>query len=219
MRPGIHACMTLSSYTHYILIIDRSGSMISIRDDTEGGIRTFADEQGKLPGKSTLTLAEFDDKYSVVLSFSPLKKAENYRLIPGGMTALLDAVGRTVTAEGEHLAAMDEGKRPSKVVVVIATDGQENSSREYTRERVRELISHQQEKYGWEFVYIGANQDSFAEARSMGISMDSTLDYNATSMGTRSAWRGTTQSVGNYVSGQSRSVAYNDEDRKASTAG
>lgn len=205
--------MTALGYAHYIIIVDRSGSMDDIKEDTQGGIRAFAKAQGKLPGRSTLTLCQFDTDYERVLSFSPLSHAERFKLVPRGGTALLDAIGRTVTAEGEHLAEMPEDERPSKVIVVIATDGQENSSREYKRAQVRELITQQISKYGWEFTYIGADQDSFAEAGAIGIPALATMDYARGS--TRSAWASTTASASNYASGQAAGIFYTEEERQA----
>jgi Mg-chelatase subunit ChlD len=170
--------MTDTSYRHLVLIIDRSGSMQSVKLDTEGGIKTFLEEQRAVPGRTTVSLYQFDTEHDEVLSFADIQRDAGYRLVPRGATALLDAVGFAVTKTGEDLAAMDEGNRPGEVIVVIATDGQENSSHEYGLQQVKEMITHQQEAYGWQFVFIGANQDAFATAGSMGIPMASAATYD-----------------------------------------
>lgn len=182
--------MTDLGYVHYILIVDRSGSMQSIRTDTEGGIRAFVEKQleGVDGSKRTVSLYQFDTEHDEVHNFALLEKAKDYTLAPRGGTALLDACGFAITKVGEKLAVMPEEQRPGYVMVVIATDGQENSSHEYTRQQVKDLIQHQQDKYDWRFTYIGANQDAFAEAGSIGIAAPSVLNYMSTSRSTGSAW-------------------------------
>lgn len=93
------------------------------------------------------------------------------------MTALLDAVGRAINETGQRLAVMPEHERPGLVVFVIITDGQENSSHEFTKTQIKELIKHQQTKYAWQFTFLGANQDAFAEARSIGISLIASANF------------------------------------------
>lgn len=203
--------MTNPDYTHYVLIVDRSGSMVSIRDDTEGGIRHFVKEQAGLPGKKTLSLYQFDTDHDEVCDFSPLSDAESYVLSPRGSTALLDACGFAITKVGEKLAAMPEDARPGKVIVTIATDGQENSSREYNRTRVKALIEQQRSEYKWEFTYIGANQDSFAEAGAIGIPRRATMDYLPRN--TRTGWNIASSNAAKFAGGQSASIAYSDAER------
>jgi uncharacterized protein YegL len=207
--------MTNPDYAHYILVIDRSGSMWKIREDAEGGIRQFIEDQAALPGKATLSLYQFDTDHDKVHDFADIKTVPRYSLQPRGGTALLDAVGFAVTQEGEKLAAMPEDQRPGKVVLLIATDGDENESGEYTKPQIRELLTRQQETYGWAVSYIGANVDAFANARELGISGKATLDYAATSSGTRKAYTAASASVRSYVGGQSAGIVYSDEDREA----
>lgn len=209
--------MTDPEYVHYILIIDRSGSMQSIRDDTEGGIRAFIDKQmdGVDGNKRTVSLYQFDTVHDTVHNFDLLEKAKSYTLMPRGGTALLDACGFAITKVGEKLAAMPEEKRPGYVMVVIATDGQENSSREYTRAQVKEMIQHQQDRYDWRFTYIGANQDSFAEAGSIGIVAPSVLSYLSTSHSTNSAWASAGAAVSAGTAPTSIGIFYSDAQRAA----
>lgn len=208
--------MTNQDYRHYVLIIDRSGSMVPIAKETQNGVRLFVSEQREIPGRATLSLYQFDHEHDTVHDFVPLRDVAPYTLVPRGNTALLDACGFAITKVGEKLAAMSEGERPGKVIVVIATDGQENFSREYKLGQIRDMITRQREQYGWEFAYVGANQDSFAEAGRMGIPQMATMDYAATTTGTNSAWLANSGSAGRYASGQSVHLSYTDEERAAS---
>jgi hypothetical protein len=99
----------------------------------------------------------------------PVSQVPKYKLVPRGMTALLDAVGRAVNETGERLAKMPEQDRPSLVIFVVMTDGEENSSKEFTKAQIKEMIEHQQNVYHWQFTFLGANQDAFAEAGGLGI--------------------------------------------------
>jgi len=208
--------VTDSGYRHYVLIIDRSGSMATIAKETQNGIRLFVSEQREIPGRATLSLYQFDHEHDTIHDFTPLRDVAPYTLTPRGNTALLDACGFAITKVGEKLAAMSEPERPGKVIVVIATDGQENFSREYKLPQVRDMITRQRETYGWEFAYIGANQDSFAEAGAMGIPRFSSMDYEANTVGTRNAWSANSAAAGRYAGGQSATVDYTDAERAAS---
>jgi uncharacterized protein YegL len=208
--------MTDASLVHYIFIIDRSGSMSSIKDDMEGGIRTFIGKQleGVDPAKRTISLYQFDTVHDTVYDFAPLEKAGDYSLVPRGGTALLDAIGFAFTESGEKLAAIPEDERPGYVMVVIVTDGKENSSKEYTRGRVKKLITHQQEKYNWKVTYIGANQDAFAEAGAIGIPVTSTLSYRATPMATASSWGSAGMAVSAGTVTTNAVITYTQEQRE-----
>jgi hypothetical protein len=208
--------MTDHDYVHYIMIVDRSGSMQSIRDDTEGGLRAFVDRQlkGVNGDKRTVSFYQFDNIHDTVYDFDLLEKVKNYTLVPRNSTALLDACGFAITEVGEKLAAMTEDRRPGYVMVVIATDGMENSSHEYTRKQIREMIEHQQERYNWKFTYIGANQDSFTEARGMGIPLAATLNYYPSSTGTSSSWSSAANAVSAGTVTTYASVVYNSDQRR-----
>lgn len=163
--------------TDITLVIDRSGSMQDICNDAEGGINAFIVEQAKQPGMALLTLVQFDTEYEFIHRGIPIQQVPKYQLQPRGSTALLDAVGRAIKEAGQRLATMPESERPGLVVFVIVTDGQENASQEFTKAQIKEMIEHQQNVYKWRFIFLGADQDAFDEAQSMGINPGSSSPY------------------------------------------
>lgn len=206
--------MTDSNHTLIAALLDRSGSMQSIRTDTEGGYRSFLEEQRKFPGKLKVTLAQFDHEYEIVYPVTDVADVPEFHLSPRGSTALLDAVGRFVTEVGEKLAALPEEERPGTVIAVIMTDGGENASKEWTGKQVRELVQHQQDEWNWKFVFLGANLDAVQMGADLGIARGSSLTYAANAMGTRSTF----DSLTNYV-GQTRSglnAEFDEDDRTRS---
>lgn len=162
-----------NDYTHITMILDRSGSMGTIRSDVVGGFNAFLDEQKKVPGKCTVTLVQFDSEnpYDVLRHMTQLADVkplgEEYQ--PRSNTPLYDALGRGIVNTGIDLTALPEAERPGKVVFVIITDGLENASREYTSQKVGEMTKHQEEVYKWHFIYLGANQDAFAAGHGIGV--------------------------------------------------
>jgi len=184
-----------------ICIIDSSGSMDLIKNDAIGGFNSFLEEQKKLPGEATLTLIQFNTDYNVIHENKPLSDVNpisDKDYIPMGSTALLDAVGKTVDSTGRRLANTPEENRPEKVIVAILTDGQENASRSYDLSKISDMISHQKEKYSWEFIFLGANQDAFAEAAKIGIDSKDTINFAATNDGIRTAYTNMSDSVRAY---------------------
>ncbi len=176
-----------NNYVTIALVVDRSGSMEMVRKDTIGGINTFIkahkDDQ---EGETTVTIAQFDNKYEVTHDFIDLKKVKKFTknsFIPRGGTALLDAIGLTVDNLGKRLSEMSEEERPSKVIIAIITDGQENASREYTKERIAEMIRHQEEVYSWEVMFLGAGLDAVDVARSYGICGTKAMSYDTGKIG------------------------------------
>jgi len=169
--------MTSPDHRHIAIVLDRSGSMQTVKTDTEGGLTAFLDAQTEAPGETTVSLYQFDDRYEAVYENRALADVPAYTLQPRGATALYDAVGRTINAVGNHLAATPETDRPGEVIVVILTDGHENASREFTGDNVKSAITRQQDKYGWKFVFLGADQDAFEAGGSMGIAPGQTLSY------------------------------------------
>ncbi len=164
--------------TDITVVLDRSGSMSSCRQEAENGLNHFIREQQKLPGYAYFTLVKFDTDYEVTYRGVNIQEVEKCALEPRGMTALLDAVGRTINETGERLRKIEEDKRPGLVVFVIVTDGHENSSHEFTKLQIKEMIEKQQSEFSWQFTFLGANQDAFAEAADLGISKISTMTYS-----------------------------------------
>lgn len=174
--------MTDPNRTHIAVVLDRSGSMSAVRDDTIGGFNTFVEEQRKAPGTCDLTLVQFDDQYEVNYVAVPIDRVAKLTtdtFQPRGMTALRDGIGRTINEVGRRLSAMAEDQRPGRVVFVIITDGQENASKEFGAAKIKEMIEHQSKAYSWAFMYLGANQDAVATGMSMGISGGTSVTYAA----------------------------------------
>jgi uncharacterized protein YegL len=176
--------MTNPNYTHWHLIVDRSGSMAAVRSDAQGGINTAFEEQRRLPGKLSVSLTQFDTEVDTLADFTDIADVEDYTLLPRGATALLDAVGEAIVKTGERLAQMPEDERPANVLVQIVTDGNENSSKDWDLPKVREMIRKQQDEYGWIFSFIGAGDHAWM-GREMGT--HSVSSYVPTGQGTQHA--------------------------------
>lgn len=172
--------------TELVFILDRSGSMRSMENEAIGGFNAFLEEQKKLPGEAKLTLVLFDHEYCVLYNGRDIKSVEplcDRTYIPRGTTALLDAIGRAVDDVGRRLHETPENERPSKILVSILTDGLENASKDYTKRKINEMITHQREKYSWEFMFLAANQDAIAEGMDLGISGNMSFNYCSTAVG------------------------------------
>jgi hypothetical protein len=208
----------MKNKTDITIILDRSGSMESVKQDTIGGFNNFLSEQQKVEGEASLSLVQFDDQYEVAYENKDIQVAARLTeatFQPRGSTALFDAVGRTINSVGRRLAALPEAERPDKVLLVIMTDGFENASREFTAAKVGEMISHQREVYSWEFMFIGANQDAVLSAREIGIPASSALTYAANEEGTQIAYSMMASKVKNFrVSADAAALHFNDEDRE-----
>ncbi len=191
------------NFTSLNVIVDKSGSMFTLLGSTLEGFNGFLEEQKKAPGEAVLTLCTFNTKYELVHDFVPLDKVSNLdetKYLPSGGTALLDAMGKTINEVGSKLAAMDENDRPSKVLFLIITDGQENSSLEFSKEKIKEMVEHQQTVYNWEFIFMGANIDAIAEGASLGITPDKAFQYSATPVGTRNLYKSVSDNTTKYRS-------------------
>lgn len=170
--------MTRSDLTHLYFLLDRSGSMQSIKTDTEGGFSAFVDAQRSgVAGECRVTLAQFDNAYEVVYRDMPLADVPPLVLAPRGSTALLDAMGRLITEAGATLAGLPEDQRPGTVVVAVMTDGYENASKEWTHPAIKALVEQQTNDYRWQFMYMGADQDAIEVGRSIGVSAEHSVTY------------------------------------------
>jgi hypothetical protein len=178
--------MTNPDYTALLFIIDRSGSMGMIKEDMEGGINGVLEEQKKLPGEVTVDVAYFDNVVNYDEKFLSLESA-SIEISPRGMTALHDAIVSSTTSFGEALSQLPEEDRPGTVMVIIVTDGHENASKEATISQVKSLITQQQDVYGWQFLFLGANQDAMETGESFGLRKGASMTYAATRGGTMDA--------------------------------
>ncbi len=208
----------MKNKTDITIILDRSGSMASVKDDTIGGFNNFLSEQQKIEGEAVLSLVQFDDQYETVYLDKDIRSADKLTdatFQPRGMTALFDAVGRTIISVGQRFAALSEAERPDKILLVIMTDGFENSSREFNAAKVGEMIKHQRDVYNWQFMFIGANQDAVLSAEAINIPAAAALTYAANEEGTRAAYNMMAKKVGNYrISNNVQSLEIEESDRE-----
>ena len=184
--------------TEIVFILDRSGSMAGLESDTIGGFNAMVEKQKQESGEALLSAVLFSNESTVLYDRENIQKVEpmtgrQYRV--GGCTALLDAIGGAV----HHIANVHryarEEDRPGKTVFVITTDGMENASRLYRYDEVRRMVRHEQEKYGWEFLFLGANMDAISAARSFGIRPERAVRYRCDGEGTGLNYRVISETV------------------------
>lgn len=178
----------MKDYTHICIVLDASGSMSDIEDDTKGSFNSFIKAQKAAEGKTVLDIYQFSGEVRRIVEHVDLASFSDdlmARYTCSGCTALNDAVCTAIDTLGQEFAAMKEEDRPENVLMVIITDGFENASRKFSSSDVKERIKHQTEKYNWEFQYLAANQDAFAAGSAMGIVADNCAAFAATSAGMR----------------------------------
>ncbi|MST52806.1 vWA domain-containing protein [Hornefia butyriciproducens] len=173
--------------TELVMILDRSGSMGGLESDTIGGYNSMLKKQGETEGEVLVSTVLFDDRSEVLFDRVPLEELPQMtdkEYYVRGCTALLDAVGGAIRHIGNVHKYAREEDRPEKTIFVITTDGLENASREYSFERVKRMVERQKEKYGWEFLFLGANIDAIETAGKFGISADRAANYHSDHIGT-----------------------------------
>lgn len=173
--------------TELVMILDRSGSMGGLESDTIGGYNSMLKKQGETEGEVLVSTVLFDDRSEVLFDRVPLEELPQMtdkEYYVRGCTALLDAVGGAIRHIGNVHKYAREEDRPEKTIFVITTDGLENASREYSYDRVKRMVERQKEKYGWEFLFLGANIDAIETAGKFGISADSAANYHSDHIGT-----------------------------------
>jgi hypothetical protein len=163
--------------TDITLVVDRSGSMYNCLADSEGGINSFIESQKNQPGECLFTLVEFDTEYDFVHKGVNINDVPHYTFKPRGWTALRDAMGRAMNETGARLAAMPESERPGLVLFVVVTDGRDNRSTEFSKERIRKMVDEQENVYSWKFTYLGAHKDAFTDAFDLGFRFENTAKY------------------------------------------
>jgi len=174
--------------TEIVFILDRSGSMSGLESDTIGGYNAMLKRQQEEDGEAIVTTVLFDDEYQLLHDrfnikwIKPITEKEYY---VGGSTALLDAMGKSIQKIINVQKNTSDDQKADKVLFVITTDGMENASREYSYGRIKKMVEHQKEKYGWEFIFLGANIDAVLTAERFGIEYDRSANYHADGEGTR----------------------------------
>ncbi|MGS2778807.1 vWA domain-containing protein [Robertmurraya sp. GLU-23] len=174
--------------TEVVFILDKSGSMAGLETDTIGGYNSMLNKQRKAEGEAFVTTVLFNHQYELlhdrinVRGISPITERD-YEV--GGTTALLDAIGFSIQKIGNVQKYTSKEEKADKVLFVITTDGMENASREFTPEQIKKMIKHQKEKYGWDFIFLGANIDAISTAAQFGIDEDFAVDYHADNHGTK----------------------------------
>ena len=171
-----------------VFILDRSGSMGGLESDTIGGFNSMLEKQRKIEGKAFITTVLFDDQYELLhdrIDISKVKNITEKEYYVRGNTALLDAIGKTIAKEKAIQDTLGKNEKADKVLFVIITDGLENASKEYNSSTVKKLIETQKEKYGWEFLFLGANIDAIETANTIGINAERAVNYKSDSIGTK----------------------------------
>jgi hypothetical protein len=206
-------------YTHITVILDRTGSMESIRDDTIGGFNAFLEQQKAETGVASLTLVQFDsqDPYEVIHRFKPIGEIpelnrETY--VPRASTPLLDALGRGINDLEASIGELKEEDRPAKVVMVVVTDGQENSSREFRKDQIEKMVKEKTEKNAWQFVFLSADLAAIGDARAVGINADAVLLFEKSSKGNENAWASLSARTSDYRSARKKTIGFELDDRK-----
>lgn len=202
--------------TELVVVLDKSGSMMDRRAETVHALNKFIEEQKLVPGQAWLTLVTFNYRPEPFYNAMPLEmvpsiSAESY--MPDGYTALLDAVGLTIDRVGARLAGIPERERPGKVVFLVITDGAENISRKFTKADVLAKIRHQKAKYNWQFLYLGADAETFAEAGSMGVTYSQTMSWEPQAGGIMRAMVASNNAVSHFRNGDVAEATYSANDR------
>lgn len=190
----------MNNLTHITVILDRSGSMQSIKSDIIGGFNTFLKQQKEVPGKATLTLVQFDtgNPYEVVHNYKPLQEIPELNdktFVPRGGTPLLDCLGRGINDLSEHINKLTNDQKPDKVFFIIITDGQENSSREFKKSDIVKLIDEKKNKDNWEFLFLSADLDAIGDARLYGINQTNVYVFNRDTKAVNKMWENLSASM------------------------
>lgn len=191
------------------VILDRSGSMETIREATISGFNEFLHGQKQVPGEAVISLFQFDDVFDTVYADKALWNAPpltRETFVPRNWTALYDAIGRA-------MGIIDYKPKAEKNIVLIVTDGQENASKEFKSQNVRHLIKIRQDK-GWQFVFLGSNQDAILSARGLGINVDNAMTFANNTRGITASFTSTGANAAAYRSGVAMNMAYSTADRK-----
>ena len=199
--------------TELVFILDRSGSMAGLEKDTIGGFNAMIDKQKGEEGEAYISTVLFDTHCDVIhdrLALDAVPRLTEKEYYVRGCTALLDAVGGAIHHIGNIHKYAREEDRPEKTLFVITTDGMENASRRYSYEKVKEMITRQRDKYGWEFLFLGANIDAAREAARFGIHADRAANYHADSHGTEVIYKAVSETVCNFRASRPMAASWKD---------
>ena len=189
----------MTNYTDLNIILDRSGSMQSIARDMEGGLTTFLQKEKESGDDTKVSLFRFDGQYETVFVDKNIKDDIKIELTPGGSTALMDAVGKTIQHVEQKLSGMLEEEKPNRILFLIITDGEENSSVLYNKAQIKTMLSDKREKLAWDFVFMGVDEKSVMEQREhIGIKNTSSLGFEKSSRGVERAFGLVSDSYTNY---------------------
>jgi von Willebrand factor type A domain len=203
------------NYSDITVVLDRSGSMECLTNEVIGAFNTFIDEQKQVEGEATFTLIQFDDHYEVnceAINIHDVSNLNESTYVPRGMTALFDAVGRTILSTGKRLSAMAQQDRPEKVIFLIQTDGEENASKKFTLNKIKTMIKEQQEVYSWEFVFLGANIDATSVAADIGILQGRAMKYANNANGVSEALCSLSTNLASFRRGSKVDMSYEKAD-------
>ncbi len=199
--------------TEIVFILDKSGSMAGLEEDTIGGFNALLKKQQKAEGEAFITTVLFDHRYEIlherihVKEVSPLTE-NDYEA--GGTTALLDAIGFSIQKMISVQKRACENERVDKVLFVITTDGMENASKEYTADRIKKIVQYQKQEYGWDFLFLGANIDAISAAAQYGIHEEFAVNYHADEKGTQLNFEAVNEAVMDIRSGKSIDSKWKD---------
>lgn len=193
-----------NNLTEMVFILDKSGSMSGLEQDTIGGFNSMLERQKKEEGEALVTTVLFDNNYELLherMNIRNVNFISQREYYVGGSTALLDALGRTINRIGKSIQETSEQFRPGKVIFVIITDGMENSSKEFTFRKIKDMIEHQKSKYAWDFIFLGANIDAAETALNLGINEDRAANFCPDSEGTMLNYKVVSEAVSNFRKG------------------
>lgn len=190
-----------TNMTELVFILDKSGSMYGLEKDTIGGFNSMLEKQKAVEGACRITTVLFDNDYTLLhdrIDIRAVDPMTNADYVAGGSTALLDAIGFTMNKLIGVQKNTSKEYRADKIMFVIITDGEENSSREYSADKIRSMIKHEKEKYGWEFIFLGANIDAIQTAQHFGIDAECAVDYVPDARGTQLNFEAMAETVACY---------------------
>lgn len=181
----------MKNYINIICILDRSGSMSDLAKEAINGFNMFLEDQKNLKGNAKMSILLFDNEFIKLVDNKNIKKVEplnDKTYVPRNSTSLYDAIGLSIDEEIDKLSKIPLDKRATKTLVVITTDGFENSSRKYNGQKIKEMITDMRDNFKWEFIFLAANQDAMFTADNLGISRGNSLNFSATEKGVKTAY-------------------------------